>query len=83
MHQRTPSVRIQINNSEHARTQQKHRYLDEGAVDEPLEVVKAHHVIVHVPPHLPMSSTHCIRNIILQYGTARRTYYTVGMVHSE
>jgi hypothetical protein len=27
-------------------------HLNERAVDEPLEVVQTHHVIVHVPPHL-------------------------------
>ena len=27
-------------------------HLDEGAVDEPLQVAEPHHVVVHVPPHL-------------------------------
>jgi hypothetical protein len=36
-------------------------YLNERAVDEPLEVVQAHHVMVHVPPHL----THVRRKSII------------------
>jgi hypothetical protein len=67
MNERTPLASVRISFHSTIRSTQQAwavtddpciTYLDEGAVDEPLEVVKAHHVIVHVPPHLPKQVEH-------------------------